>query len=215
MTDCVFDQTILLGAMNKILTIRVADSNYYFRLGLHHLLLDYYRSQKIVVRFSYGDLASPIPVDLVCHAVNYGSIDQVCHYFPPEKPPPILFVIRDSRDYICPSALRCTRKSGTIYRDQPVDDILAMITETMRNRRYMPAKPPPSCGPCTDNQLSARECEVLRHLKRGNSQVKTAETMQLQVKTVNSHKRSAMKKLNFTRNNELLNWMLRGGLSSR
>ncbi|RYM59171.1 hypothetical protein BSR03_19395 [Serratia proteamaculans] len=124
-------------------------------------------------------------------------------------------MIRDSRDYICPSALRCTRKSGTIYRDQPVDDILAMITETMRNRRYMPAKQPPSCGPCTDNPLSARECEVLRHLKRGNSQVKTAETMQLQVKTVNSHKRSAMKKLNFTRNNELLNWMLRGGLSSR
>ncbi|SPZ51834.1 two component system sensor kinase SsrB [Serratia quinivorans] len=57
--------------------------------------------------------------------------------------------------------------------------------------------------------------KVLHYLKRGNSQVKIAETMQLQVKTVNSHKRSAMKKLNFTRNNELLNWMLHGGLSTR
>ncbi|WP_181575063.1 LuxR C-terminal-related transcriptional regulator [Serratia quinivorans] len=178
------------------------------------MLVDHYRYQTEIKVFFKNHLDKVIG-DIIFHSVNYSSNDQVCHYFPPEKPPPILFVIRDRRDYICPSALRCTRKSGTIYRDQPVDDILAMITETMRNRRYIPAKPPPSCGPCTDNQLSARECEVLRHLKRGNSQVKTAETMQLQVKTVNSHKRSAMKKLNFTRNNELLNWMLRGGLSSR
>ncbi|CAI2537938.1 Nitrogen regulation protein C [Serratia proteamaculans] len=197
-----------------LINILIIDHNTYYRSGLCRMLNDHYNNHLQSVTF-VSQYPCDRAIDLVLHAVNYGSIDQVCHYFPPEKPPPILFVIRDSRDYICPSALRCTRKSGTIYRDQPVDDILAMITETMLNRHYMPAKLPPSCGPCTNNPLSARECEVLRHLKRGNSQVKTAETMQLQVKTVNSHKRSAMRKLNFTRNNELLNWMLRGGLTSR
>ncbi|WP_261142187.1 helix-turn-helix transcriptional regulator [Serratia proteamaculans] len=178
------------------------------------MLVDHYRYKKEIEVF-FQNHPDKDTGDIIFHSVNYGSIDQVCHYFPPEKPPPILFVIRDSRDYLCPPALRCTRKSGTIYRDQPVDDVLAMVTEAMRSRRLIPAKPPPRCGPCTDNPLSARECEVLHYLKRGNSQVKIAETMQLQVKTVNSHKRSAMKKLNFTRNNELLNWMLHGGLSTR
>ncbi|WP_261258896.1 helix-turn-helix transcriptional regulator [Serratia proteamaculans] len=194
--------------------VAIKDWNKYFIVGLRKLLFDYYQTINCRVIFIEENTVEPV-VDLVFHAVNYGSIDQVCHYFPSNKPSPVVFVIRDNRDYLCPPALRCTRKSGTIYRDQPVDEVLAMVTEAMRSRRLIPAKPPPRCGPCTDNPLSARECEVLHYLKRGNSQVKIAETMQLQVKTVNSHKRSAMKKLNFTRNNELLNWMLHGGLSTR
>jgi fimbrial protein FimW len=199
---------------SDFVNILIIDDNTFYRRGLCRMLNDHYNILQKIVTFVPQYPCDRV-IDLVFHAVNYGSFDQVCRYFPLNKPSPVVFVIRDNRDYLCPSALRCTRKSGTIYRDQPVDEILAMITETMRNRRYERAEPPPSCGPCTGNQLSARECEVLRHLKRGNSQVKTAETMQLQVKTVNSHKRSAMRKLNFTRNNELLNWMLRGGLSSR
>lgn len=195
--------------MNNSLRVLIKDSNIYQLAGLYHLIVEHYDAQGISVRFTQ-DCPTVPNVDLIFHAVDYGSIDQVCHYFSPDKPPPVVFVIRDNHDYLCPPPLRCTRKSGTLYRDQPLDEVLTLISAAMDDRRLIPAKPPPLCGPCEDNLLTARECEVLRYLKRGNSQVQTAEQMRIQVKTVNSHKRSAMKKLNFTRNNELLNWMLRG-----
>lgn len=193
--------------MAKVMRVLITDDNACFGLGLRQLLFDYYQAQNRPVCFTLGYPAEP-GAELIFHAVDYGSIDQVCHYFSADKTPPVLFVIRDNHNYPCPPSLRCTRKSGTIYRDQPLDEVLTLISA-------VPVKPPPLCGPCEDNLLTARECEVLRYLKCGNSQVQTAEQMRIQVKTVNSHKRSAMEKLNFTRNNELLNWMLRGGLSSR
>lgn len=200
--------------MKPTLRILIKSSNTYFHAGIKSLIFDVYRSQNATLDF-VNNCTTRQTLDLVFHAVSYGSIDCICHYFHSNTQPPVLFVIRDARDYLPPPALRCTRKTGTIYRDQPVHEVLTMITNAMRNRRHIPAKPPPRCGPCSNTPLTARECEVLRYLQQGNSQVQTAEQMQLRVKTVNSHKRSAMKKLNFTRNNELLNWMLHGGLSSR
>ncbi|WP_370592708.1 response regulator transcription factor [Serratia sp. ASV30] len=61
--------------------------------------------------------------------------------------------------------------------------------------------------------MTERERQVLHYLRQGISQSQTANILQLKVKTVHSHKRSAMKKLNFTRTSELFHWLLRGGLT--
>ncbi|MGQ8775834.1 LuxR C-terminal-related transcriptional regulator [Serratia sp. NA_112.1] len=45
------------------------------------------------------------------------------------------------------------------------------------------------------------------------SQSQAACILQLKVKTVHSHKRSAMQKLNFPRNSELFHWLLQSGLT--
>ncbi|HHQ6547637.1 TPA: response regulator transcription factor [Serratia fonticola] len=61
--------------------------------------------------------------------------------------------------------------------------------------------------------MSEREHQVLHYLRQGVSQSQTAHILQLKVKTVHSHKRSAMKKLNFTRTSELFHWLLHNGLT--
>ncbi|WP_261288152.1 response regulator transcription factor [Serratia fonticola] len=61
--------------------------------------------------------------------------------------------------------------------------------------------------------MSEREHQVLHYLMQGVSQSQTANLLCLKVKTVHSHKRSAMQKLNFTRTSELFHWLLQGGLT--
>ncbi|WP_455872246.1 LuxR C-terminal-related transcriptional regulator [Serratia proteamaculans] len=39
-----------------------------------------------------------------------------------------------------------------------------------------------------------------------------AHQLHLHAKTVSAHKRNAMKKLNITRNTQLLHWLLNGGI---
>lgn len=62
------------------------------------------------------------------------------------------------------------------------------------------------------SRLSPQEYRVLRLLARGLSAVAIARQLQLNAKTVSTHKRNAMKKLNITRNTELLHWLLNGGI---
>nr|WP_315293287.1 LuxR C-terminal-related transcriptional regulator [Serratia proteamaculans] len=62
------------------------------------------------------------------------------------------------------------------------------------------------------SRLSPQEYRVLRLLARGFSSVAIARQLQLNAKTVSSHKRNAMKKLNITCNTELLHWLLNGGI---
>nr|WP_285894543.1 LuxR C-terminal-related transcriptional regulator [Serratia fonticola] len=72
---------------------------------------------------------------------------------------------------------------------------------------------PPSSTPVTKH-FTFRESEVLRYLRQGKSHEETANVMRLHVKTISGYKRSAMRKLNFKRNQELFHWLLQGGLSS-
>ncbi|CAI1556019.1 LuxR C-terminal-related transcriptional regulator [Serratia proteamaculans] len=61
-------------------------------------------------------------------------------------------------------------------------------------------------------RLSPQEHRVLRLIGRGLSSVAIAHQLHLHAKTVSAHKRNAMKKLNITRNTQLLHWLLNGGI---
>jgi DNA-binding CsgD family transcriptional regulator len=68
------------------------------------------------------------------------------------------------------------------------------------------------CPVAGTHRLSPQEYRVLRLIGRGLSSVAIARQMQLHAKTVSAHKRNAMKKLNITRNTQLLHWLLNGGI---
>lgn len=57
-------------------------------------------------------------------------------------------------------------------------------------------------------RLTQREKEVMYYFSKGFSQTKIGERLQISQKTVSSHKRCVMKKLNFTRLTELHTWLL-------
>ncbi|CAI1192865.1 helix-turn-helix transcriptional regulator [Serratia quinivorans] len=68
------------------------------------------------------------------------------------------------------------------------------------------------CPVAGTHRLSPQEYRVLRLIGRGLSSVAIARQLQLNAKTISAHKRNAMKKLNITRNTQLLHWLLNGGI---
>ena len=63
-------------------------------------------------------------------------------------------------------------------------------------------------------QITSREREVLQLLTEGNSTVQMAERIHLSVKTVESHRRSVMKKLDLSSVAELTKYAIREGITS-
>jgi fimbrial protein FimW len=191
-----------MSVMKETLKISIIDKNQYFTAGLRHLLADYYHTKNTNVRF-IDENASNLAIDVLFHANRHGIPDSLYYSSPHSTAKPLIFAI-------CEKNENCrVRKDGTLYRHQSIDLVLNMVEQARS------IGPQSSCSasnrPLT-HSITRREYEVLDYLRRGRNLTETAYCMQLNVKTVSGHKRSVMKKLNFSRNSELLYWILQGGL---
>lgn len=191
-------------------SVLIMDRNEYFMTGLRYMISDFLHSKNIEVQF----IARPVPglsVDIVFQAIGNGMPVDVCRSLKPGVPPPLLFLIQDLRDARLLHQNQTVQQSGTLYRHQPIDSVKSMLEKAISVRR---SQPPKAKLDAFIQFLTLRESEVLRYLRQGKSHEETANVMSLHVKTISSHKRSAMRKLNFKRNQELFQWLLQGGLSS-
>lgn len=194
---------------NKI-TISLNDHNSYFLAGLQYLLVEYFTELHTQVDFFSG--CSSEKPDIIFQALYQGERADICRHFPADEPQPLYFVIRDKAERCFTPPTRCIAKSSTLYRNQSLGDMLGMVEVAMQ-LRSLPPERIHHCPACHRRSLTERERQVLYYLRQGISQSQTANILQLKVKTVHSHKRSAMKKLNFTRTSELFHWLLQGGLT--
>jgi DNA-binding CsgD family transcriptional regulator len=193
--------------MKKKVTISLNDHNSYFLTGLQYGLIEYFTDQDIQVDFlSSYSTGKP---DIIFQALYQGERANICRHFPADTPRPLYFVIRDKAEKHFTSPISCIAKSGTLYRNQSLGNMLEMVELAMQFYTQSQEKVH-HCPACHQQSLTERERQVLHYLRQGVSQSQTANILQLSVKTVHTHKRSAMKKLNFTRTNELSHWLLRG-----
>ncbi|WP_245209450.1 helix-turn-helix transcriptional regulator [Serratia fonticola] len=196
--------------MQKKITISLNDHDSYFLAGLQYGLVEYFTERRTQVNFFSG-YSSEKP-DIIFQALYHGEKTDICRRFPDDAPQPLYFVIRDRAERRFTPPIRCIAKSSTLYRNQSLGDMLGMVKLAMQFNAKPQEKAPP-CPACHRQSLTERERQVLHYLRQGVSQSQTANILQLKVKTVHSHKRSAMKKLNFTRTSELFHWLLQGGLT--
>ncbi|MBC3250165.1 helix-turn-helix transcriptional regulator [Serratia fonticola] len=98
--------------------------------------------------------------------------------------------------------------AGTFYRHQPMQAVEALLDKVL-SPQYSPSARKCRCS----RMLTYRETEVLHHLARGMSGYDTAGCLGISNKTVNCHKRNAMRKLCLKSNQELYRWMELGGAS--
>ncbi|MBL5906302.1 helix-turn-helix transcriptional regulator [Serratia fonticola] len=182
--------------MKETLEISIVDDNQYFTSGLRHLLADFYLTKNTRVKF-IDEKASKPSIDILFHANRHG-IPGVYYRYLHSTAKPLVFAICDKNE-------KChVRKDGILYRHQSMNLVLNMV-EQARSIDHQSS--------CSASQtITHREYEVLGYLQQGRSLTEVAYYMNLSVKTVSAHKRSAMKRLNFRRNSELLYWMLQGGL---
>ncbi|MNG77552.1 DNA-binding transcriptional activator EvgA [compost metagenome] len=197
-----------MAASAKTIKVLIIDRDNYFIIGLCHIISGFYRSKGIEVQFITRPVAG-FSADIIFQAIDYGAMFNVWRYLPSGVPTPLVFLIRDQRNSLLSHLFQSVRKSGTLYRNQPIDVVKSMLEEAISMQGRLPLKT------TLDTQgFTLRESEVLRYLRQGKSHEETANVMRLNVKTVSGYKRSAMRKLNFKRNQELFHWLLQGGLSS-
>lgn len=195
--------------MANKLVILIEDKDCYFIKGLRGLLESHFYAQGYSVDF-IECFTSKKP-DIVFHAQNPGEITGFCHQRSEKFNYPYYFIIRDKKYRRLCQTKNCIRNSAIIYRHQTSDEFIAVIKKVVSVDPSQPSHPS-ICSVCHNPRLSLREREVLFYLNSGLNQTQIAQYMQLKVKTINSHKSSAMKKLNFKHNLALVHWMLRGGL---
>ncbi|MGH2624894.1 MAG: LuxR C-terminal-related transcriptional regulator, partial [Sphingobacterium sp.] len=177
--------------------------------GLRGLLENHFHAQGCSVEFiEYFTDKKP---DIVFHAQNPGEITGICHQLSESLNYPYYFIIRDKKHLRLCQTKNCIRNSAIIYRNQTSDEFISIIKKVVSIAPSQPSHPS-TCSVCHNQRLSLREREVLFYLNSGLNQTQVAQHMQLKVKTINSHKSSAMKKLNFKNNLALVHWMLLGGL---
>ncbi|MEB7884166.1 LuxR C-terminal-related transcriptional regulator [Serratia fonticola] len=196
--------------MKKKITISLNDHNSYFLAGLQYGLTEYFTDMSTQVNYFSGYSADK--PDIIFQALYQGEKIDICRHLPADVPQPLYFVIRDQAERQFTPPIRCIAKSSTLYRNQSIDDILGKVKLAMQFNPLPPEKVQ-HCPACHRQSLTERERQVLHYLSQGISQSQTAKILQLKVKTVHSHKRSAMKKLNFTRTSELYHWLLHSGLT--
>lgn len=197
-----------MPASAKIIKVLIIDKDSYFIAGLRRIISDFYRNKDITVQFIDRHVPG-FSADIIFQTFDYSAMFTVWCHLPSGMPTPLVFLILDQRNSLLSHLFKSVRKSGALYRNQPIDVVKSMLEEVISMQGGPPAK-----TMLGTQGFTLRESEVLRYLRQGKSHEEAANVMRLSVKTVSGYKRSAMRKLNFKRNQELFHWLLQGGLSN-
>lgn len=172
----------------------------------------YLNSKNKKVKFILGHSITE-PVDMIFQAVRGGTFIapyRKHHTYCGESH---YFAIVDNKDSNLQRIHKIINKNNTLYRNQPISTLLTLIGKKLFSQPLSAQKRLPTQDFFLHKPLTRREHEVLRHLSQGKTHASTANCMGIHAKTVSTHKRAAMKKLNLKRTSELFHWMLQGGLS--
>ena len=173
----------------KPLTIIIDDENSYFSSGLQLYIADYAREHNKSVRFlNHGAAESPCVVFTT-------PARRVVHWCTPwQGEHPQLVLIRDRVPARAGEAWREIYRTGSLETLAP---LLARLFADVKGGRPEKAW-----------RFTAREKQVMNYLRKGWDQSKAAKVMGVSVKTVHSHKRSVMSKLQLTRSHDFIYWLL-------
>ncbi|CAI1148246.1 helix-turn-helix transcriptional regulator [Serratia liquefaciens] len=194
------------------ITILLNDTDRYFLLGLKHLLTDFFLTQNKEVYFIENDKIAQPDIIFNNELVNYGGV--FCSTYSLKSCHCIYFSLINKNKRKCSLffSKNCERKKWAIYHHQGVDEIKLLLQHAI-NLQNIKKRETVKCLNCPRPLLSRRERDVLMLINLGMKQTQIASHLLVNVKTINSHKRSAMKKLCLNDNFSLLSWMLLGGLS--
>ncbi|EIM8480861.1 helix-turn-helix transcriptional regulator [Serratia marcescens] len=194
--------------MKPCITVFIQDDNRFFVQGLEFLLRSQLQARGRSVRFvtpAYRAVA-----DLLIQSEHRDWPLHPCRLLaqPGEA---ALITVRKSYGRKSRSLPPCQSLQGVMgYRDMP-SAVALLIEQVLLSQESLPGLPTALCARCA-MRLTPREQQVLDTIARGLSQNGVAEVLNVDPKTVSSHKRAAMRKLGFRRNNELYHWLRQGGL---
>lgn len=207
------------------LRVVVVDDHELVRDGLRQAVA----SARIEVVGEAGDAASAVSAvrtavpDVLVLDVRLpgGGAARVLDELGAGAPPTLAVSASDERDDV----VRTVRAgaSGYVLKSAPTERIVAAIRATARGE---PVFSPELAGHLLDldladhvadpewEQLTERERDVLRHLARGRTYAEIAKELVVSTKTVETHVRNMLRKLQLTNRHEATRWAWEHGFDS-
>ncbi|MEX3174707.1 response regulator transcription factor [Serratia quinivorans] len=188
--------------MTRILQVLITDQDQFFAIGLKKLLTEHFHPKDITLRFLHHPMSYPL-ADLIFWASGHSN----------SMLPRGLLTDRylSSRLFILTSGDNTPLMDRVLHRafdrTKPCSVLLAMVEKAI-------CKKPPSSQAeqvAVNNPmalLTPREKEVMYYLSWGLKVRNIANNMQVHEKTISSHKRAAMRKLQLKRTTDLHLWLL-------
>ncbi|MFO6502696.1 helix-turn-helix transcriptional regulator [Serratia marcescens] len=198
--------------MNKTLNIVILDDDKFYTAGLAMILAMYLKSRGQKAEFSSHHPCGKA-IDVVFQAIRCGTCIAPPSSICTNNDKPLYVAIAERKDTHLQHLYCNVNKSNILYRHQSVSLILQFMENVLISLQKAPVKSPQTTAILPHAPLTQREREVLHQLKQGKTPACVATGLGIKVKTISSHKRAAMKKLNFKRTSELFHWMIQGGLT--
>lgn len=197
--------------MTDTLSILIADTDRYFSYGLSLGLKTFFLSHNQDIKLIEEDNVQD-HIDIVFLGNSVTCPPWLYHLHQKKCYPPVFF-IKDKgrdRDTLKSQTARSECGAGTLYRHQDISALYRLLDGVLQPQEKACSLLRPNQCPCI-SLLTPREVDVLQRLTLGMSGRNIAAQLRISEKTVNAHKQSAMRKLNFRRNQELYRWLLQGG----
>jgi DNA-binding NarL/FixJ family response regulator len=123
----------------------------------------------------------------------------------------LILSMHDKLEYVTQAMQAGAR--GYVLKDAPGKDIVLAIDTVMAGGIYYSAAVARQLArpSAQDNQLTAREQEVLRHIANGESNKQIARALDLSVRTVETHRLNIKRKLGIEGQAELIKFALQHG----
>jgi DNA-binding CsgD family transcriptional regulator len=192
--------------MKPHIVIAIQDANRYFALGIQHILQDYFLAKGCTCRFV--PVASGIAIDLMVCVKAFGWSTRLnSRRENPGDQRLGTIVIWDT------SAENIRDQHGHAVLNRKVGpDAVVRLVEEMFEQASQSSLAANTERTYRNLNLTPREREVLQGISWELTPNKIANKLSLSVKTVSTHKLTAMRKLGFRRNSELYHWLRNGGL---
>lgn len=192
--------------MKPCIVIAIQDSNRYFSQGIQHIFQDYLQAKGYTWRFV--SVTSEIAIDLMVCVKPFGWSTRLnsLRENPGDRRLGTIVIwdtiLENIRHQHGPEVLsRKARPDAVLHMvEEMFEQASQSSLEANKERTY-------SCL-----KLTPREREVLQGISWELTPNKIANKLSLSVKTVSTHKLTAMRKLGFRRNSELYHWLRNGGL---
>jgi DNA-binding NarL/FixJ family response regulator len=129
----------------------------------------------------------------------------------------LILTIHDNDELI--EEMRRVGVHGYVLKSAPDRDLVPAIKAVLKNQTFYPAattpavqRPRKSDGGNSKPRLSNRQKEIVRLLSQGRNSAKIAEMLGISQKTVETHRRNIMLRVNCRSTAELVRYAIRNGL---
>ncbi|WP_422528794.1 response regulator transcription factor [Serratia fonticola] len=186
--------------MKSPILISLSDSDRFFLQGMQHLLKAFFYKKGISAEFVStleGTVADVRVADLIVkRAIAWEQHKHECHK---------IVIVRNCAQQ---GGGKIFALQGEVNRSEKLEGVVRLLDELFEPSAWLS-----HCDNATCIKISARERQVLLCIAAELTPCQIAKKLAISPKTVSGHKKTVMRKLGFSRQNDLYNWLLLHGIT--